>query len=139
MSNHRETWALTCAECNFWVIPHCQYSQQEVKTNEGSRIVNITDKLGPQHAQNATFGLFATASSRHVYIIEKLGLFDSYPLVFIHPSLCSDSLTLVLRAEIEKYFNHKPSRINMEIMSQIHVEKPHKNQPKQILLIYSFE
>ena len=33
----------------------------EIKTNKGSRIVYITEKLAHQHAQNATFGLFAAA------------------------------------------------------------------------------
>ena len=32
------------------------------KTNEGSRIVNSTEALARQHAQNATFGLFAAAN-----------------------------------------------------------------------------
>ena len=32
------------------------------QTNEGSSIIYITEKLAHQHAQNMTFGLFATAS-----------------------------------------------------------------------------
>ena len=35
---------------------------KETKTNEGSRIVYITEKAAHQHAQNTTFGLFAAAS-----------------------------------------------------------------------------
>ena len=33
----------------------------ETKTNEGSRIACITEKVAHQHVQNATFGLFTTA------------------------------------------------------------------------------
>ena len=33
----------------------------ETKTNQGSGIVYITKKVAHQHAQNATFGLFAAA------------------------------------------------------------------------------
>ena len=49
-------------------------SHEETTTNEGSRIVYITEKLARQHAQNATFGLFATASlliSIFFYLSEK--------------------------------------------------------------------
>ena len=34
----------------------------KTKTNESSGIINITEKLAHQHAQNATFGLFVAAS-----------------------------------------------------------------------------
>ena len=38
------------------------WCHRETKTNEGSLIVYITEKLARQYAQNATSGLFATAS-----------------------------------------------------------------------------
>ena len=37
------------------------WRHKETTTNEGSRIINITEKVVHQHVQNATFGLFPAA------------------------------------------------------------------------------
>ena len=42
-------------------MPKCDITRRQ-KTNGGSRIVYITEKLAHQHAQNMTFGLFVTGS-----------------------------------------------------------------------------
>ena len=41
-----------------WNLPSVG-RHKETKTNEGSRIVYITEKAAHQHAHNVTFGLFA--------------------------------------------------------------------------------
>ena len=53
-------------------------SLQETKTNEGSFIVYITEKLDArQHAQNATSVLFATASLFRLTALFQIHLFLS--------------------------------------------------------------